>query len=241
MITYKDLGSAGRIGNQFFELSSTIALAIRNDDKYMFPTWKYEKDFNLHGCFSNDINPTVNYSEPFFHYQEIPHKNTKNQILNLRGYYQSYKYFDDCQDLIQGLLTPKLGFDVKWDCTSIHCRRGDYVNLTNEYAQLDMHYYNAAMEECNTSKYLIVSDDIEYCKSIFKGDKFIFSTAKSEVEDLALQISCENNIIANSSFSWWGAYLNKNPSKKIIAPSKWFGPALPHDTKDLIPPSWIKI
>jgi len=86
----------------------------------------------------------------------------------------------------------------------------------------------------------VFSDDIAWCKQNFKGDNIEFSE-RSPVEDLNLQLACEHNIIANSSMSWWGAFLNKNPSKIVIAPNKWFGPAQPHNTKDLLPSEWAKI
>lgn len=104
-----------------------------------------------------------------------------------------------------------------------------------------MRYYQAAMNQTKTPFYLIFSDDIAWCKKQFIGPQFEFAEGNSPVTDLALQISCEHNIIANSSFSWWGAYLNKNPGKRVIAPGKWFGPAQPHDTRDLLPSSWTII
>ena len=105
-----------------------------------------------------------------------------------------------------------------------------------------MDYYQAAMAHIGTSKYLIVSDDIPWCKQNFRGSKFEFSDGSSVIEDLKMQISCANNIIANSSFSWWGAYLNQTPNKRVVAPARWFGPTQAHlNTKDLLPPEWIKI
>lgn len=161
-------------------------------------------------------------------------------MIDLTGYYQSIKYFEEYQDVILGLLTPKIGYEKKWNTTSMHIRRGDYLNLTKEYEQLQIDYYHRAMDITKSKHYLIVSDDIPWCERNFIGNQFQFSKA-DEVTDIALQIACENNIIANSSFSWWGAFLNKNPSKIIVAPQKWFGPALNHNTVDLLPSKWIKI
>ena len=234
MIAFVDLGRKGRLGNRLFQMAATIALAVRNNDDYMFPIWPYEKFFNLHNCFSNTINTTVNYTEPSFTYTSIPYKPNTNII----GYFQSEKYFDDCKDIIHSLLTPNIHHGIKYGHTSIHVRRGDYTQLRQQYTQLNMGYYQAAMNRIKSPKYIVFSDDIQWCKTQFKGDRFIFSEGTSEVEDLALMLACENNIIANSSFSWWGAWLNKNPSKIVVAPQKWFGPAMPHDTKDLCPESW---
>ena len=229
------------MGNQLFQLSATISLAANNNDQYIFPPWEYEKYFNLHNCFSSHIQPTQTYTEPAFHYTEIPLKQTTGQIVNLNGFYQSHKYFENNRDIILNLLTPNIGFGIKWGYTAIHVRRGDYVNLQNCYQQLDVAYYNQAMRMINSRHYIVFSDDIGWCKQNFVGGDFIFSEGRSPVEDLALQLACENNIIANSSFSWWGAYLNINPLKKVIAPAAWFGPELPHNTKDLLPESWVKI
>lgn len=237
MITFSKLGNLGRLGNQLFQISSAISLAMRNNDTYVFPSWKYESFFNLYDCFDSNIKPTHLYNEPFFHYQEIPYINTKNQVLDLSGYFQSYKYFQEHEGLIKSLLTPKIGFGIKWGVTSIHVRHGDYLNLTKEYEQLGMSYYNEAMNIVKSERYLIVSDDIPWCMRHFVGNQFQFSEG-DEITDLSLQISCEHNIISNSSFSWWGGFLNKNPSKTVIAPSRWFGPALQHNIKDLIPKNW---
>lgn len=236
MISFKDLGRMGRCGNQLFQMAATISLAIDNNVKYIFPRWSYEERFSLCDCFSDQIEYHHQYHESSFCYKPIPF----NDGLNLSGYFQSERYFENNKEVILGLLTPQDGLGKKWDTTSIHVRRGDYLNLTREYEQLNMDYYQRAMELIGSKKYIIVSDDIEWCKKHFVGEQFEFSQA-DEITDLNIQISCANNIIANSSFSWWGAYLNKNPSKIVVAPQKWFGPALPHDTKDLIPKEWIKI
>lgn len=103
---------------------------------------------------------------------------------------------------------------------SIHVRRGDYCNnpFYVDLSQTD--YYEKAMEFFPNKSFMVFSDDIAFCKDYFKGDKFFFSEHKTELEDLNLQSMCEHNIIANSSFSLWGAILNNNLNKKIIAPTE---------------------
>ena len=88
---------------------------------------------------------------------------------------------------------------------------------------------------------LVFSDDIDWCKGVFRGDRFTFIEGEKDYIDLYIMSQCKNNIIANSTFSWWGAWLNKNKNKKIVAPKKWFGSLISHNTKDLIPKEWIKV
>lgn len=240
MITFSQLGKKGRLGNQIFELSCCISYAINNGHQYKFPTWEYEQYFNLHNCYSDQIKPTIIYNEPSFNYTEIP-LFLQNEIVDFCGYMQSYKYFDNNQDIIQGLFTPKNCPTIMWGCTSIHIRRGDFLKFPEYHTNLDISYYLEAMKIINSKKYFIFSDDINWCKNNFKGEQFIFSDNTDAIEDLKLMSKCEHNIIANSSFSWWGAYLNKNPSKIVVAPKRWFGPKLQHNTKDLLPQEWMQI
>lgn len=231
------------MGNQLFQVSAIISLAWRNEDTYIFPNWQYEGYFNLHGCFTdnNKIVPNNYYHEPHYHYKEIPNRDTKNEVIDLIGYYQSYKYFEEFQHIICALLTPKNGYGIKYGFTSIHVRRGDYLTKPDVHPPLDMNYYNQAMSMIKSEKYMIFSDDIAWCRNNFKGEQFIFIEGNDPVTDLSLQLSCEHNIISNSTFAWWAGYLNKNPSKLVIAPQRWFGSKLQHDTKDLIPTSWNRI
>lgn len=241
MITFSKLGNFGRLGNALFEIGAAISLALDNNDTYIFPHWQYENDLNLNGCFSTNIKINAIHKESSFIYQSIPYHIQKNQVLDLEGYFQSWKYLNNNKSALLSLLSPRKMHPIKWGTTSIHIRRGDYVTLTDCYEQLGMNYYNQAIQLTGTDKYLIFSDDINWCKQQFKGYQFEFAEGNDVITDLNLMLSCENNIIANSSFSWWAAYLNKNPSKKVIAPIKWFGPKLPYDTKDLLPDNWIKI
>ncbi len=128
---------------------------------------------------------------------------------------------------------------------SIHVRRGDYLNSPNHHPVQNMNYYMKAIKQMpKDSIFLIFSDDISWCKANFPDvpEKFIFVEGNADYEDLLLMSLCKNNIMCNSTFSWWGAWLNKNPNKKVIAPSVWFGPAYAnHNTEDLYCEGWIKI
>ena len=100
-------------------------------------------------------------------------------------------------------------------------------------------YYKNAVE-CigENEKFIVVSDDIKWCKEHLKFKNIIFVENSSPVIDLFIQSLCQNNIISNSSFSWWGAFLNNNPGKKVIAPANWFGFKKKYNTSDLIPRNW---
>lgn len=237
MISFKNLGEMGRLGNQLFQISATIALALRNEDKYIFPTWPEENDFNLHNCFSSNIDNSNEYREKSFNYSPIEYQPN----LDLVGFFQSEKYFQDYKDIIMRTLTPRIGFGIRYNTTAVHVRRGDYLKFSDSHVNLDMSYYLEAMRTIDSKKYLIFSDDIAWCKANFGGSNITFIENNPPAVDLAIMLGCEHNIIANSSFSWWGAYLNKNPSKIVIAPKNWFGPKLSHNTKDLLPEEWIKI
>jgi len=237
-ITFSQLGLMGRLGNQMFQIASTIGTALKNNDTYMFPHWKHEPFFNLHGCFSNQLRFTSTYQEPYFHYAPIIYRTS----LNLSGYFQSPKYWSGYENIIKNLLTPIQQIDRESGLCSIHVRRQDYINKQNCHPLMTINYYQQAMQMSGCTKFLILSDDILWCKANFSGNNFAFSEGKSEVEDLALMIKkCEHNIICNSTFSWWGAYLNQSPGKKVIAPKIWFGKSINHNTIDLIPSEWIKI
>jgi hypothetical protein len=121
---------------------------------------------------------------------------------------------------------------------SIHVRRTDYVNNPG-FAQIGMDYYLRAMQEVKADKYIIFSDDLNWCKENFKGSQFIFFKDRDDVELYYMSL-CNHNIIANSTFSWWGAYLNQNPEKKVIAPLQWVADNR-CTTDDIVPKEWIKI
>jgi len=123
----------------------------------------------------------------------------------------------------------------------VHVRRTDYLKFPNIHPFPGLDYYKKSFEVYRDNfacTFVVCSDDIKWCKENFVGDDFLFSESNDSIFDLMLLSNCDHNIIANSSFSWWGAYLNCNLSKIITSPNKWMGKNGPQDYYDLTPISW---
>ena len=153
--------------------------------------------------------------------------------IDIFGYYQTHKYFEHIEDEIREDFTfdPQLVKACKEfleytyvyrDVIALHIRRGDYVSNPNHPSQPIL-YYQRALEMLPDLDVVVFSDDTEWCKQqeIFSSDRFSVSEGNTTDADLCLMSLCQYHIIANSSFSWWGAWLAK--SKKVIAPKNWFG------------------
>lgn len=242
----------GGLGNQMFQISAAISLALKNEDDF---------GFDFEGCFTpNQGNTSISYIDNLYRnikrlknykfeklYNEIKFSFEKIEYSNnllIDGYFQSEKYFYEFKDIIKSIfyvedrILPFSGF-----ITSVHVRRGDYCKNTDFHNLLTIDYYKKAIEYIGHGNFLFFSDDIEWVKKNFISDNFLYSESKDELEDFYLMSKCNNNIIANSTFSWWSAYLNPNENKVVISPShsNWFGIKGPKDTQDLIPNSWIQI
>lgn len=268
----------GGLGNQLFQMSAAIGLANRNHDDWAFDISSFGKTvqgYNPNKYVENvfrDIPFKENLSVSFncqadpnrFDYEDIPYaKHTK-----LIGYFQSYKFFEDCEDLIRKTFSPdeptKEKFkqevlsksiathdNVLGPTCSIHVRRGSYVQDFIHHPPCEVDYYKEAMEHISSQykgiTFLVFSDDKPWCEenliTLNSKEQFVeFHGGFEDWEEMWFMSLCDHNIIANSSFSWWSAYLNNNEHKKVVYPSKWFGPAYSHfDTKDLCPKEWKKI
>ena len=125
---------------------------------------------------------------------------------------------------------------------ALHIRRGDFLINSLNHNNLTIEYYKDALSCFDSDREVIIfSDDPEWCKSqdLFSDERFLVSESDSSYVDLCLMSMCSDFIIANSTFSWWGAWLSNNQSKSVIAPSKWFGVNnLHHNIKDLFPEQW---
>jgi hypothetical protein len=242
MLTYSKLGQYGRLGNQLWQIASTIGIANKNNSGYIFPDWSYTRFFK-HQLPQGPLLGTKVYNEHTTSFSDVVLDNKYN--WDLVGYFQSWKYFVDYQDEI------KYYFDFSMDrsnlnAVSIHVRRTDYLTNQHVHPVLGLDYYKKALKYFDKSTMLYVfSDDINWCTryfkgGIFKGRNIIFDVASGDITSLITMSQCSHHIIANSSFSWWGAYLGVNAEKIVIAPSKWT--KLPDDKiEDRVLPNWILI
>lgn len=183
-----------------------------------------------------------------------------NRNIYLHGYWQSYKYFSEYSKI----LARDFSFNDKFlfknrtnsylkkilfaNAVSIHLRRGDF--LTNPRASkfhgvCELSYYKKSikyiLKKVKDPHFFIFSDDIKWAKAnlLFGKNSFTYVENNSEAVDFWLMSSCKHNILANSTFSWWAAWLNKNDSKIVIAPQRWFLDAT-ISTDDLIPKNWFR-
>ena len=132
--------------------------------------------------------------------------------------------------------SPFLGGSVP---VSIHVRRGDYTLYPDHHPTCSKEYYDAAMDRFDSShKFILFSDDIDWCRENFTGDRFYHVDTGSPYSDLKVMTMCKHHINANSSFSWWGSWLNPKEGKRVICPSRWFGPAIPKDVSDVYCEGW---
>lgn len=259
----------GGLGNQLFQIFACINYSKNN---YFFnDTFFQEKNQTVkrntywNNFFSNLNNRIFNNKTNFkligeegFYYSEIP-KELNFIILN--GYYQSYKYFDNnYEDIckIIGINEKKIECREKYkydydNLCSIHFRYGDYKNNPNFHTNLDINYFRKATEIINNlsgiNSFLVFFEEEDREKVVKILDKMknknnfiLIDTTIPDYEQVILMSNCSHNIIANSSFSWWGAYFNDNPQKIVVRPIKWFGPAANNlNTSDLCPDEWISL
>ncbi|WP_147273621.1 alpha-1,2-fucosyltransferase [Pedobacter chinensis] len=185
----------------------------------------------------------------------IETKSTIETNLYLNGYFQNPLLFDEIRDLLLKEFTfPKLSKAVdqnknlikkSTNTVSIHIRRGDYLkaNINSFHGLLPIEYYKNATELLNAklidATYFIFSDDPKWCETNFSfiEKKYIVSGNNQAWVDMYLMSQCEHHIVANSSFSWWGAWLNQNIDKIVIAPKKWFN----SEETNIIPKEWISL
>lgn len=213
--------------------------------------WKFVRKINPY--FKNNSY----IEEKCFHFDPNILDISDNVYLN--GSWQSEKYFSDISDIIRREFTLKNNPNKTSDqilttidsvnSVSLHIRRGDYVSnplASQILGLLSLDYYENALafitKKVKNAQVFVFSDDIVWAKKNLKTTlpiSFIdHNNENMDSEDLRLMIHCKHHIIANSSFSWWGAWLSDNSQKIVVAPKRWFSnPNL--DTKDLIPQDWI--
>jgi len=202
--------------------------------------------------------PVPTFKEPFFHYSDSALK-VKPPVA-IDGYWQSEKYFADIRkNLLEefNLKNSPSQENQEWikaitksPSVSLHIRRGDYISNPHANAFhgiLPLTYYANAVEKLKEYEknltYFIFSDDPEWVSKNLKLDGetyYISNNQKQGYEDLRLMKHCKHNVIANSSFSWWAAWLNEAPDKRVCGPNRWFkDPTV--NTSDVLPTDWLKI
>ena len=206
--------------------------------------------------------------ESGFPYNELPVREMINKDVLIYGYFQSYKYFQDNYNIICRmvginkmkealLLKLNLSNDYMENNISMHFRIGDYKKIQEYHPLATYEYYERSLQYLQTQNptktfnVLFFCEDVDYDevaviinKLTVKFPSYNFARASntlSDWEQMLLMSCCHHNIIANSSFSWWGAYFNAFTDKRVYYPSAWFGPAARNDTRDLCPGDWIKV
>jgi hypothetical protein len=261
MIGNNYIGNLGRLGNQMFQYAALRGIAAKHGYEYFLPHDDFvgkmdpnceRSDYSIFNCFDLPEAPRMlldipNLEEKCFELDAEIWNNCPDNV-SLYGYFQTERYFKHIEDEIRSSFTFKeeimdhviKNFTDMFDNTSVislHIRRTDYLKYTH-HPILNMEYYQTALNELPDLPVLVFSDDIDWCKEqdFLSGDRFYHSEENSTAVDLCLQSLCSYHIIANSSYSWWGAYLAN--SKTVYAPKNWFGPPLTHNTKDLYPEGW---
>jgi hypothetical protein len=247
-----------------FQYATLKSIATKHGYSFTIPPSDFSDQWHDHQLFDgfelyslskenirfNKVNQRV--EEGQFHFNQELYESCPDDV-DLFGYFQTEKYFSDISEDVKKDFTFKENIlsianeyrnQIDSDqVISLHVRRGDYVNQP-WHGCCPLDYYERALDMLDENiPVIIFTDDPKWAleQEIFSSDRFYVSQGNSNLFDMCLMTLCDYHIIANSSFSWWGAWLSN--SKKVIAPQRWFGPPLSeqNDTRDLIPDSWIKL
>ncbi len=235
----------GRLGNFLFQYATALSLgkgrvvAVVEDDVTLADIKKYPSLFGgLEIVRSAPVGIRHLKQGNIFDLVDTSYIEQGDVLLD--GYFQSEKYID--RDIVRQAYAMPEGLERQLkeryaaalsvpQVTSIHVRRGDYLKLPQFHPFVGEKYFIKALarlSDCH--EYIVCSDDLAWCKAFFPPHfpdcHFTFSQEKGPLEDIYLCSLCHNHILSNSSFSWWGAWLNERPDKRILAPSNWFGFAL---------------
>jgi len=262
MIGFNHLGRLGRFGNQMFQYAALRGIAANRNTSFCLPL--YDHDVNdglgnmlrteLFDCFNMETVSQLNIqsidsSRPFaseetFNFNEKLFNECPDWV-SLWGFFQSEKYFKNVEEIIRKDFTFKdeildpckeMMDNVEGQIIGLHIRRTDFLTNPN-HNFVGLEYYKKALENFDDStNVLVLSDDPQWCheQSLFQDDRFMISDSESGYIDMCLMSMCTDFIIANSTFSWWAAWLGNRG--KVIAPSNWFPDN--KDTSDLYCNGW---
>lgn len=251
MLSFSQLGKKGNLGNQLFQIASTIGLARKHGHSWCFPDWKYCMYFetSLEKCSNKSHFKRL--EEKFYHHQAWP---INDNNYDLDGWLQTEKYFDieftkdffSFKPAIKSQLLKNHHKIFKKETILISVRRGDFVHHPL-YFQLSYKYYFLALTH-NFSKWknynlVFTSDDIQWCKKHFGRFKnAYFLEGLDPMQQIIVSAECDHFIISNSTFSWWQAWLGEKQNSKIIRPAKNHRDTeyVQVNDKDYFPDRWIK-
>ena len=263
MIGYNQLGRNGRFGNQMFQYAALKGIARNCGYDFCVPSGPqtesgFHDEENQHKLFMAFDMPNVKQVDMFpapyrkevsSTFDEDLFNNCEDNV-NLYGFFQTEKYFKHIEDDIRkdfnfqnDILEPCVEAFGSDELIGLHVRRSDYVQKQSYHPLCTLNYYEEALEFHLPSDLpvVIVSDDPKWCgqQEIFESDRFMISESADNLIDMCILSLCKYHVIANSSFSWWGAWLAD--SKKVIAPKVWYGPAANLDDSDIVPERWKRI
>jgi hypothetical protein len=256
----------GGLGNQLFQIMATIAYGIQHNVEFGFVYSEmlgeritYWNTFLLplkKHTSQQSIQTNYKYHEPEFTYRPIP-KDIAD--LCLCGYFQSYMYFAHVEeeafarfDLRRQQDLVRSEFQHEGRTISIHFRLGDYKHKQEYHQVLHLDYYRRALELVGyaSNEDLVCvfceAEDIDYVERAVLElgvniDRTVYvDRTIPDWRQMLMMSVCNVNIIANSTFSWWGAYFNNTPEKVVIRPKIWFGPRISHEICDMFPDDWIE-
>jgi hypothetical protein len=210
----------------YFRLNSFIPMEGRQPINYRDNIFR-----NI--IFKSDLNPLKRINEIQWNYNA--HDYVINEPTEFYGYYQSSKNFKNYKETIRDLFLPSTEFIEKIknkypkifesDSVSIHVRRGDYLGVSSILPVINKSYIDESLSTIGKYSHIFIfSNDKKWCEENLKYENSTIVYDLEDYEELWVISLCNHNIMSNSSFSWWGSYLNKNINKKILAPSVWFGP-----------------
>jgi len=250
MVTCTRLGRS-RLGNQMFQYAMLRGIAAKRGFEVALPSGRHISlwKFNLISERRNGKHSACHvYSEKEFSFSFNPIVFEQPDDTDFDGFFQSEKYFKHIESEIRSTFVfskqdiaevyANNGLKDNRPLVGVHVRQGDYINHPR-FAQLGVGYFQNAMSLFPNATFVVISNGMPWCQQNIKGDQIKFFQGSSPFVDMAAMTICDHNIISNSTFGWWGAWLNPSPSKRVVRPSKWWGPRWPHlEDRDICPDSW---
>ena len=253
MLTSIQIGNNGRLGNQLFQFSALYSAGFTRGYNICIPTnQELTETFEMNGVLVNDHQQQKierQYREPSNEFHPGIFMLPDNTDIN--GYFQSPMYFSHVEEPLRKILSFKNEILLQASSKmrdyqgqpvcSLHIRRGDYLNLSNFHKNLESDYYNHAISivrsNVSNARFIVFSDDPAWCKKNMPSE--IQVDDSNQQVSLCMMSMCPIHIIANSSFSWWGAWLSG--SRAVVAPKQWFAPDGPKTWQTIYMPHWVVI